>query len=508
MSRTSLKTLLRSSSPPGFSGSVGFTGSSGFTGSRGETGIFGGVTFAYKFSRNVDSSQDPGLGHLKFNDTSMLSATQLYIKNVDVGGANIDAYLDSVAASTSEVRGYFKLFNSLRPENFVIFAITGASEKIDDYYILTCAYVSGDLTDSSTSFEEDDDVLISFERTGDRGSTGFTGSRGAPGSSVRLLGSVQTVQDLPLNAEPGDGYIVLSNGDLYIFNGGQWTNIGKITGDTGPTGFTGSRGIPGEFAAIGFTGSRGFDGVNGFTGSVGFVGSRGVIGYTGSRGADGTAVDIVGSAASYAALPSPYNGNVGDGYLTEDNGHLNVWMGSSWLDVGAIRGYTGSVGRLETWTKIISNYTAENNQRLIADTTAGSFTVTLPANPTLGYYVVITDGADWAANPLLIDGNGNEVEYQMDQVSLDIADVTVEFIWNVSSWEVTATLGARGEPGYTGSRGLPGEAAFVGYTGSEGFTGSQGELGFSGSQGNIGYTGSQGELSVAQAIGFAIALGG
>jgi hypothetical protein len=122
--------------------------------------------------------------------------------------------------------------------------------------------------------------------------------------------------------------------------------------------------------------------------------------------------------------------------------------------------------------------------------------------------VVITDGADWSVNPLLVDGNGNDVEGLQDQISLDITDITVEFIWNVSTWEVTATLGVRGELGYTGSQGPPGEVAFRGYTGSEGYTGSQGETGFAGSRGSSGFTGSQGELSIAQAIGYAVALGG
>jgi len=58
-------------------------------------------------------------------------------------------------------------------------------------------------------------------------------------------------------------------------------------------------------------------------------------------------VQITGFATSAATLPNLYSGNVGDGYLTEDTGNLHVWMGSSWLDVGQIRGpvgFTGSAG--------------------------------------------------------------------------------------------------------------------------------------------------------------------
>lgn len=237
----------------------------------------------------------------------------------------------------------------------------------------------------------------------------------------------------------------------------------------------------------------------GYSGSQGYTGSQGDLGFTGSRGDDGTSVKIVGGVTDSSQLPTPYNGDIGDGYISQDNGHLWIWNGSIWEDVGQIIGYTGSAGftgsrgegftgsqgdtgfvgsrgdtgfsgsrgSLETWTKITANYTAGNNQRLIADTSGGQFTVLLPSNPTTGFYVVITDGGDWGATPLLVDGNGNTVEGYSDPISLDIADITCEFIWNTNNWEVTATLGVQGVTGYVGSQGIPGEFAALGYTGSQ-----------------------------------------
>jgi hypothetical protein len=40
----------------------------------------------------------------------------------------------------------------------------------------------------------------------------------------------------------------------------------------------------------------------------------------------------------------PYTGNVNDGYITQDDGHLHVWDGVSWNDVGQIKGPTGPTG--------------------------------------------------------------------------------------------------------------------------------------------------------------------
>lgn len=148
--------------------------------------------------------------------------------------------------------------------------------------------------------------------------TGFTGSQGAPGSSVKIIGSVPTVQDLPSDGTsdgstlllPGDGFIVQDSGDLYLWTGSEWTNIGKITGDAGPAGFTGSQG---------------------FTGSVGFVGSKGESSFT------------------WGPNP-PQNPLVGDRWYDTSELVLLVYLddGDSlqWVEVNAagFQGQTGQVG--------------------------------------------------------------------------------------------------------------------------------------------------------------------
>ena len=267
----SIQTILRSSLPKGdagFVGSAGFTGSLGYTGSQGPSGNFGGVTFDYTFLSNTDSSLAPGDGNLKFNDTDMLSATALYIDDTDDNSVNLDNYLATIDASTSELRGHFRITRKSNPEDFVIFAITDVSVDAGEYYIVACAFVSGQLTDSSSSFEDGDDILITFARTGDKGDTGFTGSQGdtgfvgsqgANGSSVRLVGSLadQSLLPVPYGGDIGDGYLLEDTGHLWIWNGQQWNDIGKLAGDVGPTGFTGSQGETGYTGSEGYTGSVG-----------------------------------------------------------------------------------------------------------------------------------------------------------------------------------------------------------------------------------------------------------
>jgi hypothetical protein len=320
------------------------------------------------------------------------------------------------------------------------------------------------------------------------GSMGFTGSSSGFTGSKGYIGSFGYTGSIGYSGSMGVGY------------------TGSTSGFVGSTGYAGSLGYTGS-VGIGYTGSTsGYIGSTGYTGSQGagyvgssgsgYVGSMGYSGSQGPRGADGTSVRILGSVATYTALPgypSSYGGSIGDGYITLNTGHLWVWNGSTWIDAGNITGpqgnlgysgsqgagftgslgvlgYTGSIGyqgskgALDPWIKIVANYTAGNNQRLIADTSAGQFTVALPDNPVIGSYLVITDGASWKNIPLLVTAGASTIEGYGDTLVVDIAGITVEFIWSGGTWQVTATLGVRGAFGYTGSNG--GFAA-LGYTGSQ-----------------------------------------
>lgn len=61
------------------------------------------------------------------------------------------------------------------------------------------------------------------------------------------------------------------------------------------------------------------------------------------KGSDGTSIGIKGRVPTSANLPSSGNA-VGDGYITEDTGHLWMWDGSAWSDLGLIRGEKGDKG--------------------------------------------------------------------------------------------------------------------------------------------------------------------
>src|SRR6185295_11483250 len=69
-------------------------------------------------------------------------------------------------------------------------------------------------------------------------------------------------------------------------------------------------------------------------------GPQGPAGPAGPPGTDGTSVAIKGSVDTPADLPPTGNAE-GDGYISNDTGHLWVWDGTKWVDAGLIQGPEG-----------------------------------------------------------------------------------------------------------------------------------------------------------------------
>ena len=133
---------------------------------------------------------------------------------------------------------------------------------------------------------------------GNSGATGGTGPTGPTGQSFRILGTVFNYAALSLNytGNIGDGFILSSTGHLWIWDGVNWDDVGKVIGSTGPTGATGQ------------------------------------------------SFQIIGSVA--ITLPEFYSGNIGDAFIVQADGHLYVWNGATWTDLGKFVGSTGPTGPL------------------------------------------------------------------------------------------------------------------------------------------------------------------
>ncbi len=79
-------------------------------------------------------------------------------------------------------------------------------------------------------------------------------------------------------------------------------------------------------------------------GPIGPPGPQGPQGIPGINGTDGAGVTIVGSVDEAGDLNPAYGGDVGDMFITSDDGHGHVWNGTDWDDVGQIQGPTGPAG--------------------------------------------------------------------------------------------------------------------------------------------------------------------
>jgi hypothetical protein len=118
--------------------------------------------------------------------------------------------------------------------------------------------------------------------TGPTGPQGDLGPTGPVGAGLNLIGTLNDPGDLPETGTTGDAYLI--GGNLYVWDGDSWENVGTIQGPTGPTGTTGDTGPTG---AVGPTGPTGATGDTGATGAAGPTGPTGATGETGATGAVG-----------------------------------------------------------------------------------------------------------------------------------------------------------------------------------------------------------------------------
>lgn len=91
-------------------------------------------------------------------------------------------------------------------------------------------------------------VEIGASEQGPTGPQGATGPTGPQGLSIQIHGTVATINDLPVTADPGDGYIVEADGGHLWFFGIDtltWYDAGAIYGPAGATGPTGPQGPTG-----------------------------------------------------------------------------------------------------------------------------------------------------------------------------------------------------------------------------------------------------------------------
>jgi hypothetical protein len=95
------------------------------------------------------------------------------------------------------------------------------------------------------------------------------------------------------------------------------------------------------------------------------------------------------------------------------------------------------------WASKTANYTAVNGDGILANTSGGVFTVTLPASPSLGDTIAFTDSnGTFGTNNLTIARNGSLLQGLAEDLIVDIKDVSFQLIYTGSAtgWKLDTFL--------------------------------------------------------------------
>jgi hypothetical protein len=117
------------------------------------------------------------------------------------------------------------------------------------------------------------------------------------------------------------------------------------------------------------------------------------------------------------------------------SGNLLTSNGTTWTSAAPAPGGIDYVYKT-------ANYTTTNNEGVLADTSGGAFTVTLPATPSTGDQVVVADAGDsFGTNNLTVGRNGSTIGGLAENLVIDITGVSVQFVYDGTTWNVYAQIG-------------------------------------------------------------------
>lgn len=122
--------------------------------------------------------------------------------------------------------------------------------------------------------------------------------------------------------------------------------------------------------------------------------------------------------------------------MSPTEGQALVYSSGSWTAADMSGGIA--------YTRKTANYTASANEGIIADTSGGSFTVTLPASPATGDTVMVVDGNDWSTTNLIVGRNGSTIEGDAADLTCDVGTVALQFTYDGTTWQIYTQAGSSG----------------------------------------------------------------
>jgi hypothetical protein len=293
---------------------------------------------------------------------------------------------------------------------------------------------------------------------GNQGTQGLQGTQGNQGTQG-LQGNQGTQGTQGLQGNQGNQ----GTQGLQGTQGNQGTQgLQGNQGTQGTQGLQGNQGTQGLQGTQGNQGTQGLQGNQGTQGLQGTQGNQGTQGLQGNQGTQGTQ-GLQGNQGTQGLQGTQGSGVQGLQGVQGTQG-LQGTQGSGVQGLQGVQGLSGSGGGSNPWVKKTTTYTASNGDQLIADTSGGSFTITLPSSPTEGDSIKFADGNDWSLNGLTVARNGSTIEQLSDDFILDVKGIVVEFVYDGSTWEVYSYSGPQGIQGVQGIQGIQGVQGPFGIT--------------------------------------------
>ena len=151
-------------------GDRGDTGADGADGAAGDDGKRGGTL--YTFSNSTDVSEDPGTGKIRFNNATAANVGTIAIDDLDANSVSQVGQYAAWVESTSTVKGHIVIQSADAADaSYQIFEVTARVDQTG-YSTFT---VDSVVNSGDPSFSNDEEVVLQFTRTGDKGDTGSGG---------------------------------------------------------------------------------------------------------------------------------------------------------------------------------------------------------------------------------------------------------------------------------------------------------------------------------------------
>jgi hypothetical protein len=277
-----------------------------------------------------------------------------------------------------------------------------------------------------------------------------------------------------------------------------WRSIGFSGNLIGAKRYTSEKSNSSPFISVGEQGATGATGPMGQTGPAGGpTGSTGATGPQGIPGEDGTSINLKGTIQSVEDLDLIESPEEGDLYLLSGSGEGFVFNGTSWDNVGQIRGPQGLTGPTGIQGPIGSTGPtgAEGPTGMIGATGSTGLQGAVGATGAQG--IIGPTGATGLVGSTGLTGETGETgSTGPTGIQGPIGSTGATGLQGA-----TGSTGAAGETGPTGTQGPIGSTGPTGIQGPIGSTGATGVQGIQGIQGTTGPTGIQGPLGATGATG-------